>query len=530
MSDFSKVKQHFEFDTRDARQSVQLLGRASQEAGKQQQEALGKANAGLNTLTDNLKMSAESSKLAGSSSKALTDAISLISPRAAGAARALRSMTLALAATPWGIAAAGAGLLAGGLMLLRRRKKEVTEQTSEMDEAIKGLLKHRLTDQEMITKRISEIHKELTENVGLTAKQYLALNQRLEDAHRAMEKLEQQARSGLLSRLFPEEEKARKFREEMDRLQKSLEAGEIDADRYHDAVIRLENEFAGATRTIKGKTDALRDNTAALQAWRDEMERAAERARDFAQTYRDEVGSIFGRDPRERTPFLGTGLGALPITQDAERMRAVMELEAEAHNARVEQMVELRNQRAADLEQITGLTTDLDLFDVKLSMITTGFQALTGAASEAWGVLVTGSERSGKALKELAGNALLGLSMEMFGNALKHSAMAAGSLALGRPDVAALHGKAAAMHGAGAVALGGMARALGAGQGPSGGGALSPTAGRGPAGGGGRTFSPTIILGNDWADQSPRERSRQVNRALERARRAGEGSSSVRDE
>lgn len=186
-------------------------------------------------------------------------------------------------------------------------------------------------------------------------------------------------------------------------------------------------------------------------------------------------------------------------------------------NRDVEGEYNARNQRK--LEKIFGPVEDFQLY-------AEGFNLLSGAATGAFDAWVSGSLTAGQAIKKFFADAVSSVASQMFAEAIKHGAFAIGSLAFGDVRGAVTHGKAAAAFGAGAVAVGAIARQLnggGASAGASGG--LPSVTGGGTAGAGNGGSSVTVIMSADF-DDSPRMRQRRFGKAVGAARRY-EGSDGV---
>jgi hypothetical protein len=160
----------------------------------------------------------------------------------------------------------------------------------------------------------------------------------------------------------------------------------------------------------------------------------------------------------------------------------------------------------------------------------TAFSTLTGAAQAGFTAWIDGSMSAGAAIKKHFGESLKSIAAEMFGKAIQHGAYALGSLAFGDMKGAATHGLAAAKFGAGALAVGALAKGLGGGasagasaSGGGGGGAPSVIG----AGGGSpvRSNAPiNVYVGDVFADDNPRQRAGRVQRAVRMAQREASGS------
>jgi len=184
------------------------------------------------------------------------------------------------------------------------------------------------------------------------------------------------------------------------------------------------------------------------------------------------------------------------------------------------------------LESVFGAPEEFDLYREKMEMLAGAFEVFSGALASGFNAWVSGSKSASEALKGLVGDTLKGLASQMFARAIEHGAAAIGALAWGgplAPAIAAKHGKAAAMYGAGALLVGGMARAYGGAAGGGGGGAVAPTA-SGPSsssGGGGSSAPVYIIMDSSINSDSQRQRQIEVGRAVRRARRFGNEGSGV---
>jgi hypothetical protein len=522
MSQFASVRQRFEFDTRDAQRSMQQLGRASSTAGKQHNAAMVGADKSLNTFGKRLAVTSKSQRLFSDSTKGVTDAMGLVAPQAAGAARALRGMTDALIKTPLGAAALAAGALATGIFFLARRTNGLKLELDALSESFEKF-KPELTLQERLVKGQAQNMDELSSAFDGTRQKLTLLNQHsiaTAGAFRAQEERALRLRVTIFALNIAYEEQIKL----QDRLVKQRAALEGMFGKLNEA-------WAEAGRRVaENDKEAERRRAEA-------MKRAEERRKQFEAELERSMQFIIDLDKNAdehdalvHARYLDRRKAEIAALQAKQKMlREVTGQAVGAGQALDAAFREAMAERVAPLEMAFGVPAELDLMRTKLDLLGQSFQTLTAIGSETWGVLITGSEGVGSALKSMAGDALLGLSMEMFGNALKHGAMAIGALALQRPDLAAMHGKAAAMHGAGAAATGALARAMGAGSAAAGGGAgISPTAGRIPRGGGGGGDGTTVVVGNDWSRQSPRQRAAQLSDSIERARRYEDDRSGVR--
>lgn len=158
----------------------------------------------------------------------------------------------------------------------------------------------------------------------------------------------------------------------------------------------------------------------------------------------------------------------------------------------------------------------------EMNLYASGLDMLKESGVAAFQAMMTGSESAGAAFKKMLASNMMGLASEMFGKSIYHGAMALGSLAMLDGRGAAMHGAAAGKYAAGAVLLGGIAASMGAGAGASasvsgGAGSSAPaTASAGiaaPAGSSGN--SVTVVVGDDFADDSPRKRQQRAERMVQ---------------
>jgi len=150
----------------------------------------------------------------------------------------------------------------------------------------------------------------------------------------------------------------------------------------------------------------------------------------------------------------------------------------------------------------------------------TAFGTLTTSITSAFGAWASGASSFGAAWKKAFADGLVGVSVDMQGRALQSAAYALFYLAMGQPAAAAASGKAAAAFEAGSLLVGGLARGLHGGGAAGGGrasGGAAPVLSAGAASGGGKNV--TVILGDDFADDSNSRRRARVARAIEMAER-----------
>lgn len=147
-----------------------------------------------------------------------------------------------------------------------------------------------------------------------------------------------------------------------------------------------------------------------------------------------------------------------------------------------------------------------------------GFDVLGNAAGAVMDAWITGQESLGKAIKKSIGEGLRGIAVQMSIEALKESVLSLVSLARYDFPGAAGHATAAVAAGAAAIAAGAAARALGAGQAETPATHQQrPLTGIGAGAGGGSGRNITVVLGSDFADDSPRVRQQRLNRAIRAA-------------
>lgn len=184
---------------------------------------------------------------------------------------------------------------------------------------------------------------------------------------------------------------------------------------------------------------------------------------------------------------------------------------------------------AADYEQFNHQQSDSILKKMfgepqEFEAYAEGLGMLQNAGRAAFEALITGSGSAGEAFKAMIAQNMMSLASEMFGRSIYEAAMAVGSLAMYDFKGAALHGKAAAMYAVGAGALGMIGSQLGGGAvvGKGAGGAAatgsslpsttSSAINSAPSDARGR--SVTVVVGDDFADDSPRKRQQRAQRMV----------------
>lgn len=179
------------------------------------------------------------------------------------------------------------------------------------------------------------------------------------------------------------------------------------------------------------------------------------------------------------------------------------------------------------LESIFGPVSEFDLY-------AEAFGLLEGAATSAFDAWITGSKSVSEAIAEFMAGALRSMALELFSNAIKHTAYGFGMLAFGRGDAAAGHFKAAAQFGAGAAVVGGLAKGM---HGGGGGGAVRGGTSAAPPGGYTSTrdrdndSSERVVYLQDFWDKNPAQKAYEIEKQLAfRRRYSGSGSDTVRFE
>lgn len=177
------------------------------------------------------------------------------------------------------------------------------------------------------------------------------------------------------------------------------------------------------------------------------------------------------------------------------------------------------------LRSIFGTPEEFSFYREGMEGIASTFNAFATAATAGFSAWVDGSKTASEAIKQFGVDFLKGVAMNMWAKSLEHAAAAIGSLAFGDGSGAAKHGIAAGLYAAGAVAIGGAARA--AGKSMEGGGGLGTSTRHSAgaprlAGGGGsgqREEVINIYMGDTLAPDNPRVQRLNVARAIRNARR-----------
>lgn len=275
-----------------------------------------------------------------------------------------------------------------------------------------------------------------------------------------------------------------------------ISAGRIDLDEKEmtAAAAKIKSSIKGASLAPKVTIEIEIPDAAKLKAKAEELSAAWAAAQEEARSQSVEE-------------FQGYGFAA-----DIEALPEMMG-SAEEIRAQYEQFNAERSE--SFLSSVFGPIEEFNIY-------AEGWNLLKDSATAGFTAFITGSESIGAAMKKALSSGLMSLSIEMFTQSLKHAAYAVGSLAMGNAAGAATHGKAAAMFLAGAVTVGKIGASMGAGSGaPAGAGGSAGSIGPStrsasiPSGEGissGRSIS--IIVGDDFADDSPRKRQQKAERLV----------------
>jgi hypothetical protein len=182
----------------------------------------------------------------------------------------------------------------------------------------------------------------------------------------------------------------------------------------------------------------------------------------------------------------------------------------------------VQGKRQSLLEKTFGPIQEFDAYR-------TAFDTLQGATQSAFAAWIDGSAGAGKAFKQFMGESLKGTATFLLGESIKFGLMALASAIPGpffNPASAAAYGATAAKYAAGAALVGVLAKGLGGGSPGSGGSGSSAPGGGVPSytGGGGQgggSNNQVVVIGQDYSNDSARERQLKAARVLELARQAG---------
>ncbi len=186
------------------------------------------------------------------------------------------------------------------------------------------------------------------------------------------------------------------------------------------------------------------------------------------------------------------------------------------------------------LEAALGPVEQFDAYQEGFAKLGETFNAFGSAVGAGYEAIVTGQGSASAAFRKVMADGLMAIGKSSLIEALRETALGFGSLALGPLGgvSAAMHFKAAALHGAVAVAAGLAASGMGAGsQGSASGNAPASNNSAGANGGvstgGGNggmrkaeSLRPiTIIVGDAFSEDSPRMRATRAREAVDRALR-----------
>lgn len=180
------------------------------------------------------------------------------------------------------------------------------------------------------------------------------------------------------------------------------------------------------------------------------------------------------------------------------------------------------------LERLLGPLETFDEYGAKLELVQNAISGFTDVAGAGLAAFIDGGDIAA-AMKKQIFEVMKANAIDMLGKSIYHGAAALGFLATGNYAAASLNGAAAVKYAAGAVALGVLAKTIG------GGGAGSPQAGAASSGGRTGFGAPsgtsgtsgptggTIVIGDSFADDSPRMRQRKAAKALQLVYGSGQG-------
>lgn len=251
----------------------------------------------------------------------------------------------------------------------------------------------------------------------------------------------------------------------------------------------------------------------------DQQKRAAERARFSAQVAKDLTDDLVKQleiEANARTTALSSDAFAEKYKSLSASFGAMTaQLAAGTNDQRYTAFQ--REKRESFLESAFGPIEEFDAY-------ATAFETLSGGVSASMQAWITDSMSVGQAFKKFIGEALSTLSSQMAVEALKHGAYALGSLAFGDVRGAGQHAAAAAAFGFGATAAAVAARTMGKGgtqyggtsssAGASAGSGSGASSGGASAGSGESTVINYYIVGDSYAEDSPRMRQRNAERVV----------------
>lgn len=289
-------------------------------------------------------------------------------------------------------------------------------------------------------------------------------------------------------------------------------AAYLDPQQRQDAIFYLETALARAESALR------RGNKAGARARRGRGGRGGGAAVDpYAAASADIFGQIgatsgysSGRYSQEDLDAIG--LGAEPVAP-AMGWEGVSVPQSVLDNLARTQEELLGDRRQTMLESIFGPVEEVDAYAVAFQ----GLETVVSAGFEAW---ISGSKSVGAAMKEALHGFAKNLAGEALLQALRHGAYALGSLAFGDAKGAAAHGISAAKWGAVAVAAGVVGKVTAPSASATGNSYAAAGIGGGGVGSGSsdRNFSMTVVMGDQFAGDSPRYVARKVRRNLNMAR------------
>lgn len=221
-----------------------------------------------------------------------------------------------------------------------------------------------------------------------------------------------------------------------------------------------------------------------------------------------------GRDTSQddRLKEMSQGLGL--IADDATRLSGEL----------AKLMETLPSRQESILHQIFGTPNDIDAQAEAIGYAAQSVTVLADASSAAMQAWISGSGSLADVFRKQVADGLGAIAGDLAGKATRHLVEAAAHAVLGSPK-AAQHLGAAAIYGGGAFALGAAAKAIHPGAKVHGGGAkagnsYAQAGGIGSTRGGDReNRTVNVVIGDGFADNSPRYTARRTRRALELANR-----------
>lgn len=183
-------------------------------------------------------------------------------------------------------------------------------------------------------------------------------------------------------------------------------------------------------------------------------------------------------------------------------------------------MATLPTREESILHQIFGTPEEIDAQAEAMGYASQAVTVLADASSAAMQAWITGGSSLVDVFRQQIAAGLGAIAGDLAGKATRHLVEAAAHAVIGSPK-AGLHLAAAGIYGAGALAVGSAAKAIHPNvKTPSGGYARAG----GIGGGAGASSGPahnanlTVVMGDGFADDSPRYKARRVRRAINQAR------------